>query len=101
MWGDGMIVVLNDRQFGKNIRFLRRRHRYSRWELANLICSYPKVIRDWETGRSFDVDAVCLQNIRNLFDVPVESLIDDDLRRTYKARTRMKWAERIRQLTGM
>ena len=63
MWGDGMIVVLNDRQFGKNLRFLRRRHRYSRWELANLICSYPKVIRDWETGRSFDVDAVCLQNI--------------------------------------
>lgn len=32
-----MIVVLNDRQFGKNIRFLRRRHRYSRWELANLL----------------------------------------------------------------
>ena len=51
-----MIVVLNDRQFGKNLRFLRRRHRYSRWELANLICSYPKVIRDWETGRCFDVD---------------------------------------------
>lgn len=101
MWGDGMIVVLNDRQFGKNLCFLRRRHRYSRWELANLICSYPKVIRDWETGRCFDVDAVCLQNIRNLFDVPVESLIDDDLRHTYKARTRMKWAERIRQLTGM
>ena len=47
------------------------------------------------------MDAVCLQNIRNLFDVPVESLIDDDLRHTYKARTRMKWAERIRQLTGM
>lgn len=65
------------------------------------ICSYPKVIRDWEAGRSFDVDAVCLQNIRNLFDVPVESLIDDDLRHTYKARTRIKWAERIRQLTGM
>ena len=95
-----MIVVLNNRQFGKNLRFLRRRHRYSRWELANLICSYPKVIRDWETGRSFDVDAVCLQNIRNLFDVPVESLIDDDLRHTYKARTRIKWAERIRKLTG-
>ena len=80
-----MIVVLNDRQFGKNIRFLRRRHHFSRW-LANLIFSYPKVIRDWETGRSFDVDAVCLKNIRNLFDVPVESLIDDDLRRTYKTR---------------
>lgn len=77
-----MIVVLNDRQFGKNLRFLRRRHHYR----ANLICSYPKVIRDWETGRSFDVDAVCLKNIRNLFDVPVESLIDDDLRRTYKTR---------------
>lgn len=47
------------------------------------------------------MDAVCLQNIRNLFGVPVESLIDDDLRHTYKARIRMKWAERIRQLTGM
>ena len=33
--------------------------------------------------------------------LPVESLIDDDLRHTYKARARMKWAERIRQLTGM
>ena len=72
-----MIVVLNDRQFGKNLRFLRRRHRYSRWELANLICSYPKVIRDWETGRSFDVDSV---------GIPIESLIDDDLRRIYKSR---------------
>ena len=47
------------------------------------------------------MDSVCLQNIRNLFDVPVESLIDDELRHAYKARTRMKWAERIRQLTGM
>ena len=101
MWGDGMIVVLNDRQFGKNLRFLRRRHRYSRWELANLICSYPKVIRDWEAGRSFDVDSVCMLNIGKLFDIPIESLIDDDLRHTYKARTQIKWAERIRQLTGM
>lgn len=101
MWGDGMIVVLNDLQFGKNLRFLRRRHRYSRWELANLICAYPKVIRDWETGRSFDVDSVCMLNIGKLFGIPIESLIDDDLRHTYKARTRMKWAERIRQLTGM
>ena len=75
-----MIVVLNDRQFGKNIRFLRRRHRYSRWELANLICSYPKVIRDWETGRSFDVDS------GKLFGISIESLIDDDLRRIYKSR---------------
>ncbi len=86
MWGDGMIVVLNDRQFGKNIRFLRRRHRYSRWELANLICSYPKVIRDWETGKSFDVDSVCMLNIGKLFGIPIESLIDDDLRRIYKSR---------------
>lgn len=74
-----MIVVLNNRQFGKNIRFLRRRHRYSRWELANLICSYPKVIRDWETGRSFDVDSICMLNIGKLFGIPIESLIDDDL----------------------
>ena len=72
-----MIVVLNDRQFGKNLRFLRRRHRYSRWELANLICSYPKVIRDWETGRSFDVDSVCMLNIGKLFGIPIESLIDE------------------------
>ena len=83
-----MIFVLHNRQFGPTLRFLRRRRHYSRWELANLICSYPKVIRDWETGRSFDVDAVCLKNIRNLFDVPVESLIDDDLRRIYKSRPR-------------
>ena len=96
-----MIVVLNDRQFGKNLRFLRRRHRYSRWELAKLICSSPKVIRDWETGRSFDVDSVCMLNIGKLFGIPIESLIDDDIRHTYKARTRIKWAERIRQLTGM
>lgn len=80
-----MIVVLNDRQFGKNIRFLRRRHRYSRWEMANLICS-SKVIRDWETGRSFDVDSVCMLNIGKLFGIPIESLIDDDLRRIYKSR---------------
>ena len=78
-----MIVVLNDRQFGKNLRFLRRRHRYSRWELA---CAYPKVIRDWETGRSFDVDSVCMLNIGKLFGIPIESLIDDDLRRIYKSR---------------
>ena len=65
---------------------LRRRHRYSRWELANLICSYPKVIRDWETGRSFDVDSVCMLNIGKLFGIPIESLIDDDLRRIYKSR---------------
>jgi len=77
-----MIVVLNNRQFGKNLRFLRRR----RWELANLICSYPKVIRDWETGRSFDVDSVCMLNIGKLFGIPIESLIDDDLRRIYKSR---------------
>ncbi len=81
-----MIVVLNNRQFGKNLRFLRRRHHYSRWELANLICSYPKVIRDWETGRSFDVDSVCMLNIGKLFGIPIESLIDDDLRRIYKSR---------------
>ena len=46
MWGDGMIVVLNDRQFGKNIRFLRRRHRYSRWELANLILVFNKTVKN-------------------------------------------------------
>ena len=74
-----MIVVLNNRQFGKNLRFLRRRHHYSR-------CSYPKVIRDWETGRSFDVDSVCMLNIGKLFGISVESLIDDDLRRIYKSR---------------
>ena len=55
-------------------------------QLANLICSYPKVIRDWETGRSFDVDSVCMLNIGKLFGIPIESLIDDDLRRIYKSR---------------
>ena len=33
-----MIVVLNDRQFGRNLRYLRKRRHYSRVELANLIC---------------------------------------------------------------
>ena len=83
-----MIVVLNDRKFGKNLRFLRRRHHYSRVELANLICSYPAVIRDWETGRSYDVESVCLRNIGRLFHISIESLVADDLRRTYKSKPR-------------
>lgn len=58
-----MIVVLNDRRFGKNLRFLRRKHHYSRVELANLICCFPADVRNWETGRSFDVDSFYLGNI--------------------------------------
>ena len=75
-----MIIVLNDRQFGKNLRFLRRKHHYSRVELANLICCFPADVRNWETGRSFDLDSFYLRNIRNLFGVPVGALIEDDLR---------------------
>ena len=81
-----MIVVLNDRQFGKTFAFSADGTVTADWELANLICSYPKVIRDWETGRSFDVDSVCMLNIGKLFGIPIESLIDDDLRRIYKSR---------------
>ena len=75
-----MIIVLNDRQFGKNLRFLRRKHHYSRVELANLVCCFPDDIRSWETGRSFDVDSFYLGNMGRLFKIPLESLIEDDLR---------------------
>ena len=60
-----MIVVLNDRQFGRNLRYLRKRRHYSRVELANLICCYPRDVRDWETGKSYDVESLYLKNIRN------------------------------------
>lgn len=74
-----MIIVLNDRRFGQNLRFLRRRHHYSRVELANLICCFPKDIRDWENGTSFDVEALYLKNIATLFEIDMDSLLDKDL----------------------
>lgn len=80
-----MIVVLNNRQFGKNLRFLRRRNHYSRVELAGLICCFPADIRDWETGRSFDVKSTHLRNISKLFQVSIEALVDENLKRSYKS----------------
>ena len=80
-----MIVVLNDRQFGRNLRYLRKRRHYSRVELANLICCYPRDVRDWETGKSYDVESLYLKNICRLFAIPLESLIEDDLRKSFAA----------------
>lgn len=77
-----MIVVLNDRQFGRNLRYLRKLHHYSRVELANLICCFPRDVRDWETGKSCDVESLYLKNICSLFQINLETLLDTDLKRT-------------------
>ena len=77
-----MIVVLNSRQFVRNLRYLRKRRHYSRLELANLICCFPRDVRDWETGRSYDVESLYLKNIGRLFHIPLEALVEDDLRKS-------------------
>ena len=72
MWGDGMIVVLNDRQFGKNLRFLRRRHRYSRWELANLLLpqGHPGLGNQQELRRGCCLPAKYQKPVRRSGEVP-------------------------------
>ena len=47
-----------------------------------MICCFPRDVRDWETGRSYDVESLYLKNIGRLFHIPLEALVEDDLRKS-------------------
>lgn len=75
-----MILVLNNPQFGQNLRFLRKKYRYTRIKLARLAGCRALDIRNWETGRSMDVDAAVLRKLSTVLYTSVEGLTDCDLR---------------------
>ena len=75
-----MILVLDNLQFGQNLRFLRKKYRYTPIKLARLAGGRPLDIRNWEKGTSMDVDAAVLKKISTALYTSVEGLTDCDLR---------------------
>lgn len=66
---------MNNIKRGKYLVLLRKRKGLTQLEVADLLHFTDKNISKWETGKSFPSDPNVLNDIANLYDVPVENII--------------------------
>lgn len=76
-----MIIETNDDTFGKNIRFLRRKHWMTRRQLAAVAKWDIHSIKAVEKGTLRQVDNHVLNLLCTVFDLPMMILLKTDLKR--------------------
>lgn len=66
---------MNNKKRGKYLVSLRNRKGFTQQELSHLLHYSDKNISKWETGKSFPSDPNILNELANIFEVPVENII--------------------------
>lgn len=74
-----MIYVLNNRNFGKNIRFLREREKLSKEALSEMIDTCPEILEEIEQGNQLDIEYEMIDALVRIFHTEVEILIGDEI----------------------
>ena len=75
-----MIVVVNSRQFGTNLEYLRKQQGYSRWKLATMLGIRWGELFSIEKGSLRDIEYDVLLKICEVLKIEMEKIIHSDLK---------------------
>ena len=75
-----MIFVNNDAVMGRNIRYLRQQQGITLQDFAARMEIEPEALDAIEAGRLMEIDGVVLHNICGFFHIPLENLVEKDLK---------------------
>ena len=73
------MIILNNDQFGKNLRFLRLKRNLSRRRLAAILGLRVSQVIFMETGWTMEFDHLLMHRISRLFDVELSDLVHQNL----------------------
>ena len=75
-----MIIVVNSRQFGSNLEYLRKQQGYSRWKLAAMLGIGWTELFCIEKGSLRDIEYEVLLKVCEVLNIEMEEIIHTELK---------------------